>query len=88
MTKRWYYQKEMAGSHSIKQVLPALYPCDPEQDYHNLEGVHHGGEASEAFLAMQTMEKDELEKWRSYLLKYCGLDTYAMVKVLDKLKEV
>lgn len=85
--KRWYYTKEMKGYYSIKYVLPALYPNDPDLNYKNLEGVHHGGEASETFLAMQKMDKEELEKWRGYLLKYCELDTFAMVKVLDKLKE-
>ena len=86
--KRWYYTKEMQGSYSIKFVLPALFPDDPSLNYHNLEGVHNGGEASNTFLAMQKMDKEELEKWREHLLRYCELDTFAMVKVLDKLKEV
>ena len=85
--KRWYYTKEMQGSYSIKNVLPALFPDDPSLNYHNLEGVHNGGEASSAFLTMQKMDKDELKKWRGYLLKYCGLDTFAMVKVWEKLQE-
>lgn len=84
--KRWYYTKEMQGSYSIKYVLPALYPDDPSLNYTGLEGVHNGGEASNTFLAMQKMDKAELEKWRGYLLKYCELDTFAMVKVLNKLK--
>lgn len=86
--KRWYYTKDMQGSYSIKYVLPALYPNDPKFDYKNLEGVHNGGEASETFIKMQNMEKSELEEWRKHLLKYCELDTYAMVKVLDKLREI
>ena len=55
--KRWYYTKEMHGSYSIKAVLPALYPDEPDLNYHNLEGVHNGEEASNTFLAMQKMEK-------------------------------
>ena len=86
--KRWYYAKEMQGSYSIKTVLPTLFPNDSNLDYKNLDGVHNGGEASETFFAMQNMEKAELEKWRTSLLKYCELDTYAMVLVLDKLKEL
>lgn len=85
--KRWYYTKEMKGSYSIKYVLPALFPDDPSLNYHNLEGVHNGGEASDTFLTMQKMDKKELEKWREHLLRYCELDTFAMVKVLEKLKE-
>lgn len=45
--KKWYYCKAMQGSYSIKYVLPALFPNDPTLDYHNLEGVHNGGEASQ-----------------------------------------
>lgn len=85
--KRWYYTKEMQGSYSIKFVLPALFPDDPSLNYHNLEGVHNGGEASNTFMAMQKMNKKELEEWREHLLRYCELDTFAMVKVLEKLKE-
>lgn len=90
---RWYYTKEMQGSYSIKYVLPALFPDDPGLDYHNLEGVHNGGEASSAFLEMQKMEQAnqagqaEIEEKRTQLLRYCGLDTLAMVKVLEKLRE-
>ena len=86
--KGWYYNKAMEGSYSIKYVLPALYPDDPELDYQNLEGVHNGGEASETYLAMWNMTDEEIAKKCQELSKYCGLDTYAMVKVWQKLKEL
>lgn len=85
--KKWYYCRAMQGSYSIKYVLPALFPDDPALDYHNLEGVHNGGEASAAFDQMAQMGPEELEKTRKQLLAYCGLDTYAMIKVWEKLKE-
>jgi len=34
------------------------------------------------------MSKEQLEEYRGYLLKYCGLDTFAMVKLWEKLKEI
>lgn len=86
--KRHYYTKEMKGSFSIKYVLPALYPDDPELDYINLDVVHNGGEASEAFLSLKDKTLEEQEKIREGLLEYCKLDTYAMVKILEKFKEV
>lgn len=86
--KKWYYCCAMQGSYSIKYVLPALFPDDPTLDYHNLDGVHNGGEASEMFAKMATMQPKELETARGQLLKYCGLDTFAMVKVWEKLKEI
>ena len=83
-----YYTREMGGSWSIKKVLPALFPDDPELDYHALEGVHHGGEAMEAFERLASLDAEERTVVREQLLRYCELDTYAMVKILEKLYEV
>ena len=85
--QNWYYSKAMQGSYSIKYVLPALFPNDPELNYQNLEGVHNGREASDTFQMMRRMEKPKREEYRRHLLKYCELDTYAMVKILQKLYE-
>ena len=83
-----YYLKEMEGSSSIKKVLPALFPNDPSLDYHNLDQVHKGDEASNAYLSLKKLSKEEQSKLRNNLLKYCELDTYAMVKIWHKLKEI
>ena len=85
---RNYYAKEMKGSHSLKYVLPALYPNDPELDYHNLPVVHHGGEAAEAFLSLKDKSKEEQEVIREGLLRYCELDSLAMVKIWERFREV
>ena len=87
-SSRHYYTKEMKGSYSIKYVLPALFPNDPELNYHNLEEVHNGSEAMNAFRTMSELSKEEQDRLRRNLLKYCGLDTYAMVKIYEKLLEV
>ena len=81
----WYYNKAMGGSFSIKSVLPAIFPDDPSLDYHNLEGVHNGGEAMTIFPKIKDMSPEEQQKARHNLLKYCELDTYAMVKVWKEL---
>ena len=86
--KQYWYTEAMQGSYSIKYVLPALYPGDPSLDYHNLDQVHNGGEASDAFARMAFLSPEEIAELRDNLLKYCGLDTFAMVKVLGKLKEI
>ena len=83
-----YYLPAMMGSYSIKYVLPALYPDDPELNYHNLTDVHKGTEASAAFMHMAGMPMEEREELRKNMLKYCCLDTYAMVKVWQKLIEI
>ena len=84
----YYYNKAMGGSFSIKSVLPAIFSDDPELDYHNLEGVHNGSEAMNIFPKIQYMKPEEREKARHDLLKYCELDTYAMVKVWQELVKV
>ena len=86
--ERMYYTREMQGSYSIKYVLPALFPDEPELDYHNLEQVHNGGEASATFEQMESMQREELERARENMLRYCGLDTFAMVKIYCRLKEI
>ena len=83
-----YYIKNMGGSYSIKKVLPALFPNDPSLDYHNLEQVHKGDEASNAFLSLKDLSKEEQEVLRHNMLKYCCLDTYAMVKIYEKLRSL
>ena len=86
--KGYYYNRAMGGSFSIKSVLPAVFPDDPTLDYHNLEGVHHGGEAMELFPKIKDLPPEEQKKARHDLLKYCELDTFAMVKVWQELVRV
>ena len=82
-----YYHPKMQGSYSIKYVLPALVP-EFESAYKDLNLIHHGGEAMQAYEAMTHMSADEREAYKKALLAYCKLDTLAMVKVLEKLREV
>lgn len=85
---RNYYSKDMHGSYSIKYVLPALFPNDPSLNYHNLQDIHNGGEAMNGYAQMGSLSKEEQERLRDNLLKYCCLDTYAMVKIYEKLRDV
>ena len=82
---KWYYTPEMRGSYSIKSVLPALIP---ELSYNDLN-INDGGTASSTFQSMMngSFKGDELST-RKDLLEYCKLDTYAMVKIIEKLKNL
>ena len=82
-----YYHPKMQGSYSIKYVLPALVP-EFESAYKDLNLIHHGGEAMQAYEAMAYMPAKECDAYKQALLAYCKLDTLAMVKVLEKLREV
>ena len=82
--KKWYYTPEMRGSHSIKAVLPALVPA---LSYDNLD-IKDGGSASTIFMQMVNGTYDgDIEKTKTDLLAYCKLDTWAMVEILNRLKE-
>lgn len=73
----------MRGNYSIKAVLPALVP---ELSYNDLV-IQEGGTASNTFLSMINNKYDcDVEKTRLHLLKYCELDTLAIVKILDFLQ--
>jgi len=83
-----YYVPAMGGSFSIKSVLPALFPEDPELDYHNLDKrCQNGGDAMTIFPRIKDMEAEEAEASREALLRYCELDTWAMVKVWQRLEQ-
>ena len=79
-----YYHRDMHGSYSLKSVLPAL--C-PELSYSDLDEIHHGTEAMFGYLHLAKQTLEEQVETRKNLLNYCNLDTYAMVKVLEKLKK-
>ncbi|MEC4273233.1 hypothetical protein VJ923_08700 [Adlercreutzia sp. R25] len=59
----------------------------PEQFNHRLEGIHNGGEASNAFQHMAEYAPTEQALIREQLLRYCELDTLAMVRIWEKLRE-
>lgn len=83
--KKYYYTNDMQGSYSIKYVLPALIP---DLSYKDL-GINEGGLASIAFESLY-YETDmfKISEIRNNLLEYCKLDTFAMVKLLEKLESL
>lgn len=81
--KQHYVHPEFKGSTSIKKVLPALVP---ELSYKDL-GIKEGGQASNSWwemLAPGTTPERSTEISKNLKI-YCGLDTYAMYAIWDKL---
>ena len=77
-----FYVKAMCGSHSIKYVLPALVP---DLSYDTL-AVANGEMAMLAYSRLAKISSaEEKEEIRRDLLEYCRLDTYAMVRIWEKL---
>lgn len=86
--RKFYYTPSMKGSYSIKKVMPALVP-DMVNAYKELEVVHDGGEAMNIYAGLHLIKDDaEVTRIRNGLLEYCKLDTLAMVKILERLREV
>lgn len=75
-----YYHPSQQGSWSIKKVLPAIAP---DLRYDALDGVQDGGMAMEAFkeAVADKCDEDRMAEMDRQLRMYCGLDTFAMVRI-------
>ncbi len=83
--KNYYIDSKFNGYTSIKKVLPIM--C-PELSYEDLE-IQDGTMALygyEKFL--QEKDKEKKEQIKKDLLEYCKLDTYAMVGIYKKIKDI
>lgn len=82
--KRWIYHPKQNGSASIKDVLPTF----TNFSYKGME-IANGSAAARRYLEfaegkLNTKEQEELFRALSF---YCQMDTLAMVKLLEKLRE-
>jgi hypothetical protein len=85
--KLMYYHPDFNGSFSIKSVLPALFPGDPELDYKSL-AIQSGDAAMNVFPQLREIDDaNEKAAIRDSLRAYCRLDTLAMVKIWEKLRQ-
>jgi len=82
-SKDMYVHPGFKGSWSIKNVLPVIVPA---LSYKELE-IGKGDQAMLAWWNMRDDKMSELEKEtvKQNLLKYCGLDTWAMVEIWREL---
>ncbi len=85
-TKQHYVDARFDGSCSIKKVLPVIVPALSYEDLH----IHEGVTASISWYRMFSDEKtdEERQQTRGNLLKYCQLDTLAMVEIFKQLNNV
>jgi len=82
------YHPAFGGGFGMKAVAPALVPS---LDYGDLE-IGEGSLAStilqRLLLGGESMDAAERERLRAHLLAYCERDTLAMVKVVERLREL
>ena len=82
--RKYYCDSKFKGSNSIKNVLPVLVP---DLSYGGLE-VQEGGTAMVEYTRMIGLpDGEEKEQIKNNLLKYCNLDTLAMVKIHEFLTD-
>jgi hypothetical protein len=82
--QRSYWHPGMGGSNSLKQVLPVFAP---ELSYEDLE-IGDGESAMAAFLSLEEEgDPRRTDELRQALWHYCELDTLAMVRIVDGLRE-
>jgi len=79
--QQFYYHPVMAGSWSLKAVLPTIAP---DMQYSELEGIQEGTAASEGYLeAIDPRTAPERKaELKEQLLRYCKFDTEAMVRLV------
>jgi hypothetical protein len=82
------YHPDFGGSFSIKDILT---PLVPELSYDDLpinDGNAASAEIARLLLEEDTMPDDEREQLRHDLLEYCKQDTWAMVMLVRRLREL
>ncbi|MDC3304739.1 DUF2779 domain-containing protein [bacterium] len=74
-----FYHRYMHGSWSIKDVIPVIAS---DLNYSDL-AVSNGRKAQEAYIELLNggLCEEEVKEIRTELLRYCGLDTLAMVRI-------
>lgn len=81
----WYYDSRQKGSASIKAVLPVM----SDLSYEGLE-ISEGMGASLEYerVTFGNVSEDEKKNIRDALEKYCELDTFAEVRIVEKLSKI
>jgi hypothetical protein len=83
--RKSFHFPHLGRKYSIKRILPLLVP---DLSYNDLE-INNGGDASAIFEQLYHSADSELiENTCRDLLKYCHLDTLAMVRILIMLKRM
>jgi hypothetical protein len=87
-SKGYYVHPDFHGSASIKNVLPVLVD-DGDLNYESLS-ISKGDEAMLAWANMITgrIPNEQISQMREDLLRYCKLDTLAMVKIWEFLRAI
>lgn len=82
------YHPDFLGSFSLKYVLTPLVPELTYDDLVIVDGLVASVEIARLLFVAQKIAPEERDRVREDLLDYCERDTWAMVKVLERLREL
>jgi hypothetical protein len=83
-SKKWIDIPACKGSASIKVVLPVFIP---ELSYEDLD-IQEGMTASFVYSQLQYQDEATQQTQQKQLLEYCKLDTFAMVRIFEKINQI
>jgi len=86
--KDYVYHPDFLGSFSLKYVLTPLVPELTYDDLVIVDGLVASVEIARLLFVAQKIAPEERDRVRQDLLNYCERDTWAMVKVLERLREL
>ena len=84
----YVYHPDFLGSFGLKYVLTPLVPELTYDDLVIVDGLVASVEIARLLFVAQKISPEERDRVRQDLLNYCERDTWAMVKVLEKLREL
>jgi hypothetical protein len=82
------YHPDFHGSFSLKYVLTPLVPELTYDDLVIVDGMVASVEIARLLFVAQAIPVEERERVRKDLLDYCERDTWAMVKLLERMREL
>jgi predicted RecB family nuclease len=88
IVRDYVYHPGFGGSFSLKAVVPALVP---ELSYHGMEvadGMAASRELERLLLDADSIPEAERGRLREALRRYCELDTWGVVRLLERLHEM
>ena len=88
MVRNHVYHPDFGGSFSLKAVLPALVPGLGYDDLVIREGETASAQLEALLLAPEGFAPEEARQLREALLAYCERDTFGLVRLHARLREL
>jgi len=82
------YHLDFGGGFGLKAVLPALVPELGYEDMEIADGTAASRELERLLLDGASLPASERTRLREALLRYCELDTWGVVRLLERLREL